>query len=468
MFLPLIVLAGGIFVTAVVLLKRSLDLRYGSIELIRWHIGFVGLYLGGGGLWALLTMSEDSFVWATTYYEITLSGILLAAVAWALVLGAAHLCIRWMPCVVHVRNCMMSAEQNTGLRSGMLAFGLLVTLGLLAGYVTGNLGYMGQKVGDDGSAYRINPFYDFILTLYPAVAAWFASHIFARKLALVPAATGAILLALGIPLGRRVFLAAGLAAMALSYCRDPQITLRRSATLFLLLALAYSGLGVFFNLRQAEEAKFGRAIDSRVELLALLPEALALTFSEPDAATKELNSLRKENESRRPFFTLGFLIYCAKGYGSNLASMGMLTLSSILVAVPSIIFPNKDDFLDDYQEEERFVERDFGIPLTLDESPTLPSSGLINFGLLGVAIQTFLFAVTIFLCLRLLGPVAATPFAVFGIVYLIVSLQLAEIGSASLFVRLRLILILCGLGWLWATALGPHSRTPKGRMVTPA
>jgi hypothetical protein len=457
----LLTLAGGILVSALILLKKSVTLSTGSIDLVRWHIGFVGLYLGGGGLWALLTMSEESYAWAVSYYEITPSGIWLTAASWVLVLAATYVCVGIMPCKVDLRGLALSTDNNRVLRGSIVALSVLVTVGLITGYTTGNLGYMGQKVGDDVSGFRINPVFDFVLALYPAVAAWGARHLFDARLSLMSVAVGAALLALGVPVGRRIFLAAVLTALTLSYCRNPQFTARRSIAVLVLAAFAYAGMIMFFNLRQVEEAKPVRAAESRTDLFALLPDAFALAISEPDAATKEIAIRRKENESRRPFFMLGFFIYCAEGYASGLANKGMLTLSSMLVAVPSVLFPSKDAFLEEYQEEERFVERDFGIPVTLDESPTLPSSGLINLGMLGVVIQVCLFAGTTFVALKLLNVVAGTPFAVFGVTYLIVSLQLAEAGSAGLFTRLRLVFMLAVCGYLWALAFRPNTYIAK-------
>lgn len=458
MFL-LLALAGYIAVTGAVVLKRSVELAQGCIDVLRFHIGFVSVYLGLGGVWALFTMSEESLGWCLDYYEVSPQGIVLAAAAWTLVLLSLPLCGRLLPCVVNLRRVDAMVSADSLLRGGVHFLGVVVLAGLLVGYYTGNLGYMGQRVGDSESEYRVSPVFELVMFAFPPMAAWLASRMFDRSAGTLSVLIGACLLAMVVPLGRRVFLAAALAALVISYCRDPLLTGRRTAGLVFIGLLALFAMTVFFNLRQAEENKVGRSLETRTDLIALLPEALALTFSAPDAATKEVAELRRENESRRPFYTLGFLIYCAQGYGASLGNFGMVTLSGLIVPVPSVLLPGKDALLEAYQEEERFIERDFGIPTKLDESPTLPASGLINFGLLGVVMQVFLFAGVTFFCLRLLQFVGSTPFAVLGLAYLVVVSQLAEMGSAALFVRLRFIVILCVLGWLWLALFGIRGKS---------
>jgi hypothetical protein len=438
----LIIISVFIAVSGLIMARGAIDAARGNINLLKWHIAFVSVYLGAGGLFALLFMSSASYDWALDFYSITNQGVLLAGAAWCLLLAAVLFANRLFPSVIEVSQGIQVAYEDKPQAMAIGTIAAVITAIFVYGYFTGSIGYMGILVGDETSAHKVNPMYDLVSRLYPAVAAFYGRKLFDRRVNAVSFLSGLLLLLLVAPLGRRMFIATAIASAALSFMLSPKLTKAHAIRFVLLGLVAVVGTTFFFNLRQATYTDSPELRGVRQPLTELFSSAVSMMFSEQDLAKEERNYQQRENQTVRPFFTLGFLVLCAQTYSETLGNYGFLSVSSVISVIPRAVFPNKDAFLEEFQEEERYLERDLGVPTHLDLSPSIPSSGLINAGMIGVPLQVMFIAVLLCICSAALATMRGSPMWVIGIAYLLVNLQMGEASSTENVLRLRTVVIL--------------------------
>lgn len=430
-----LLVATGIFLSSLPFLFLSIDRASQSINLQFWMVGFTGLYLGGGGLFSLLTAQESELQELFSRYNITTDSA-MALIPWFIFCMSSALVCKFFPTVFSLGFFLHNSLESS--RSLVCKFFLFFYFGIMMIlYIKGDLGYQGYQVGTDNSKYEINPYLSILSLLFLGIGPLTVFFLWINKNDAFYYILTILVLIIGMTIGRRWIVAIAISSVAIYWIFSKQFLASKGFIVSILAAglCLYFITSFFFYLRLAsyELSNTGK----ERSLIILAPKAFSLFFTKDIFERTDSAFFELENKRTRPFYPLGYFCYVTDLFFNGLGFKGELSIANLKSVIPRTFYPNKDLFLDSAFEEESFVARKLGIPSTDDEAPTPPTSGLINFGLFGVFLQVILYTVVLGFILLLLKYLNIPIFSgIFGMI-LVTQLQFSETNFVTFLETLR-------------------------------
>lgn len=315
---------------------------------------------------------------------------------------------------------------------------------ILAGYLFGDLGYMGIQIDEAGRVSALGAIASLIEGPLAGVAGYltararrpssrlfYAAVVMLVTLAVVPTGRRAIVLILlvatiGFALGgglRRLSLGQKLAAIAVGGC------------------FAYLTSSYFFALRLATW-ELGTTAPLTDQLW------LGLEFMVSPSLKERFSALYYDNIRERTF-VLGYLSDLLEAVGSAGPLYGETLGYYLRLCVPSALDPTKDQIIA-YQMVEALVHPKLGLPV-IDEANTILTDGVTDFGITGAVLYSAaliaLMRGAVWAIQRLSTPITLM-FGTFTIISLIMK---PELTLDEYLVPLRNLLILIPVMWLTET-----------------
>lgn len=340
--------------------------------------------------------------------------------------------------------------------NGRFSYALaIIGLGLIAaGFVFGDLGYMGVQTDEAGRVTVLGAIAGSIEGPMAGVSGFMLAR--SRR----PAArafhlTVVLLIALAVvPTGRRAIVLLLLVA-TIGFAVGGG--LRRLSPAQKIIGVAVGGVfsyvmgSYFFALRLATW-ELGNTASLSDQL------SLAVEFMFSSSLQDRFSTLLYDNVRERTF-VLGYLADLMAAVGSSGPLHGELLIYYFRLIVPSVLDPTKDQILA-YQMMEAFVHPKLGLPV-IDEANTIVTDGTTDFGLIGA----FLYPAALIALLRsaiatiqrLAAPITMA-FGTFAVISVILRPELTLDEYLSV---LRNLLILLPVMWIAETASASFKVSPR-------
>jgi hypothetical protein len=349
------------------------------------------------------------------------------------------------------------AEDTTdsGFSFALACFGLGL---ILAGYLVGDLGYMGIQTDDAGRVSVLGAAASLIEGPLAGIcgfmaarsrratgAVFYAVVVMLVALAVVPAGRRAIVLILlvatiGFALGgglRRLSLTQKLLSVGIGGC------------------FAYVMSSYFFALRLATW-ELGNTAGLTDQLW------LGLEFMLSPSLQERFSALFYDNVRERTF-VLGYLADLIEAVSSSGPLDGEALLYYLRLCIPSVLDPTKDQIIA-YQMVEALVHPKLGLPV-IDEANTILTDGTTDFGIAGALVYCatliMLMRGAIWLIQKLASPITVM-FGTFTVISLVLK---PELTLDEYLVPLRNLAVFIPLMWL-AETLPASFKTPRMAATT--
>lgn len=440
----LYLLCGTILLTTGYFLYRAVDFKSKTINPVFWFAAFSGLYLAGGGLRTLVAANAESLEALFWNYAISNETVQNCFLPWFIFCAAIILLEYYFPMQIDLELFKTFTQSLTGAKT-FKVFSLFFAPLALFSFFSGGIGYMGQTVGTESSAYEVNPFFSIIYLLllaYVPLLAIFASFSsFNTWLWLLLG----ILAILSISLGRRIFLSLAITLGGIYIINNPGAL--KSIKLVLFFPLVFVSISfafsIFYGFRMATWEL--SQLQTERSFLYLAPKALENAFSSDRLIAQDFEEQKKENVVERPFTPLAYYIFVVNLFRGTNGYKGELLLANFLTIIPRIFYQGKDDMLAQSFEEETFVARFQSLTFSGDEAPSFIVSGIINFGLWGIPLLACVYKAIITLMLWIAKKTRSNLFYCLVASLLLVQLQWGEINTVTFLESLRFVMLLTPL-----------------------
>lgn len=395
-------------------------------------------YAGGALASFLLSGSSDDFFWSVS------GGRPIAVVANALSLVIA-------PCavllVLGIFERPLFGREQLGVSLPLMRRWSWIFLAVVFfAYWQGDLDFMGTVAGANK---RISALGALAYVMIPALFGYLGvlsakSRWRRQKLVLLFQVVMALLLAL--PTGRRLFLADLLAfgtGFALAGGLDNWGMTRKLVSVSLLGFVAYLSFFLFFVMRVA-----GYQIphSDGPNLLGRVDRAMTIVTTSEERS-RVIDMMAGTTQSRT--FILGYYADLLSSLSGSKPLHGKILVNSILVAVPSVLYPDKDRILREGSSED-LANPVFHLTID-DKANSLLTDGISDFGIIGVFVYTWGVVAVLLFFVRMSGR-WSRPEEQLLVLFVVVSLLLVPETSLSGYVSgLRNVFLI----WAAMLAAGP-------------
>ena len=430
---------------AIQIFSRKSDLRFSWLL----AFGLLGGYCGGTVAAAVPAFSNGTDL-ATEFGRLQADlSMALAMVLWAS--SVLLLAGRWAePPLKLTALRHINWSHSSSVWIGLLIIGLAL--------VRGDLGYMGVSAAVDD--HRITPLgaiAGLISPILPALTLCIrfrCTSLMRRRLLLC--ALGIEALAL-LPQGRRTLIYAAIVVVASLSWAGYKLRMRTSTKMLALIGLAC----VFYYANTAFYAmRFVYWNNGSVKLSVMDHVERTVEFLASGGGS-DFDDLLSKNLESRPFILI-YLSDLLVGLRDNEPLYGQIAAYSARMAVPNIIYKDKQEILD-IGLEEAIANPQFGLPVE-DDSNSVLTTGLSDFGIPGILLYPLALSITLGFCVRLVTnrlPELARFAAILSSVYMMIQAEVAGVTYAQ-WIRDLTVLCLALSGYAFCMNRIVHHRVSTG------